>query len=90
MSNVELAFVILNCFLLGLGASVVHQVLVASKGMRDSYQASLKVKEECLELTKTIGAAHNSMAKRLLELEDKQKAVELRQNTKANPFLGQR
>lgn len=78
MSNVELAFVILNCVLFGAVMVLRREMVAAQAKVVEGIAEATRVKDVSLEASKMIAEAHNSMAKRLLEIEDKQKAAELR------------
>lgn len=87
MSDLTLAFIVLNAFLLGLGiaglAFVRSALTQTTKATSDNLAKAEEIKVSCLSLTRTISEAHNGMAKRFIELEDKMKGWELRNPAKS-------
>lgn len=83
MSNIELTFIILNAAVIGSIWALVAFVL--GKGGEVTKQRELceAAVSQCTTLVKVVGEAHNGLAKRILDVEDKTKAQELRNAQKA-------
>lgn len=74
----------MNAAIMGAATVGAYYVRRSLADMKALAAEATSARESCRSLTATIAEAHNGYAKRLLEVEDKLKAAQLRANPK--PF----